>query len=95
MAFTMRYAEELRDPAEYFAHIKKTTVDADQLALAKELIKRKTAKFAPEEFKDEYEAALRELVEAKLKHAPIPHRDEQAPKSGGAIINLMVVHARA
>jgi DNA end-binding protein Ku len=87
MAYTMRYAEELRDPADYFREIKKVSVDEDQLSLAKELIKRKAGKFAPEKFKDEYEAALRELVEAKVKHAPIP-RDEPAPKSG-KVINLM------
>jgi DNA end-binding protein Ku len=87
MAYTMRYAEELRDPAKYFGEIKKVAVDEDQLSLAKELIKRKASKFAPEKFKDEYEAALRELVEAKVKHAPIP-RDEPAPKSA-KVINLM------
>jgi DNA end-binding protein Ku len=87
MAYTMRYPEELRDPAEYFGDIKKVAVDEDQLSLAKELIRRKTAKFAPEKFKDEYESALRELVEAKVKHAPIP-RDEPAPKSA-KVINLM------
>jgi DNA end-binding protein Ku len=87
MAYTMRYPEELRDPAEYFGDIKRVAVDEDQLSLAKELIKRKTAKFAPEKFKDEYEAALRELVEAKVKHAPIP-RDGPAPKSA-KVINLM------
>ena len=87
MAYTMRYAEELRDPEEYFGDIKKVAVDEDQLSLAKELIKRKAAKFVPEKFKDEYEAALREMVEAKVKHAPIP-RDEPAPKSA-KVINLM------
>ena len=87
MAYTMRYAEELRDPADYFGDIKKVAVDEDQLSLAKELIKRKAAKFAPEKFKDEYEAALRKLVEAKVKHAPIP-QDEPAPKSA-KVINLM------
>lgn len=87
MAYAMRYAEELRDPAEYFGNIKKVAVDEDQLSLAKELIKRKAAKFAPEKFKDEYEAALRELVKAKIAHKPIP-RDEPAPKSAKAI-NLM------
>jgi DNA end-binding protein Ku len=56
MAYTIRYAEELRDPAEYFEEIRKVPVDADQLSLAKELIKRKAAKFVPEKFKDEYEA---------------------------------------
>ena len=87
MAYVMRYAEELRNPADYFGDIKKVAVDDDQLSLAKELIKRKAAKFAPEKFKDEYEAALREMVEAKVQHAPIP-RDEPAPKSA-KVINLM------
>ncbi|HEX3969412.1 MAG TPA: Ku protein [Edaphobacter sp.] len=87
MAYTMRYAEELRDPAEYFGDIKKVAVEEEQLSLAKELIKRKAAKFAPEKFKDEYETALREMVEAKVKHQPIP-QEEPAPKSA-KVINLM------
>ena len=87
MAYVMRYAEELRDPAEYFGGIKKVAVDEDQLSLAKELIKRKAAKFAPEKFKDQYEAALREMIEAKVQHAPIP-RDEPAPSSA-KVVNLM------
>jgi DNA end-binding protein Ku len=87
MAYTMRYAEELRDPAEYFGDIKKVAVDEDQLSLAKELIKRKASRFVPEKFKDEYEAALRELVDAKVKHAPIP-RGEPARKTA-KVINLM------
>jgi DNA end-binding protein Ku len=87
MAYTMRYAEELRDPAAYFADIKKVTVDEDQLSLAEELIKRKAAKFAPEKFTDEYEAALREMVKAKIEHAPITE-SEPAPKSA-KVINLM------
>ena len=87
MAYMMRYAEELRDPADYFGEIKKVAVDDDQLALAKELIKRKASKFAPEKFKDEYESALREMVEAKVQHAPLPH-GEPAPRSA-KVINLM------
>jgi DNA end-binding protein Ku len=87
MAYTMRYAEELRDPAKYFEEIKKVSIDEDQLSLAKELIKRKSGKFEPEKFKDEYEAALREMIEAKVKHAPIP-REEPAPKKA-KVINLM------
>jgi DNA end-binding protein Ku len=87
MAYTMRYAEELRDPAKYFSDIKKVAVDEDQLSLAKDLIKRKTAKFVPEKFKDEYEAALREMIKAKVKHVPIP-REEPASKSA-KVINLM------
>jgi len=88
MAYTMRYAAELRDPAEYFRDVKKATVSADSLDLAKELIKRRTAKFEPGEFVDGYEAAVKELVEAKLKHAPVP-KDEVAKPQRGKVINLM------
>lgn len=88
MAYTMRYAAELRDPASYFGEVKKAHVDTDSLSLAKELIKRKTARFDPSKFVDGYEVALKELVEAKIKHAPIPTDEEIQPKRG-QVINLM------
>jgi DNA end-binding protein Ku len=88
MVYTMRYAAELRDPADYFRDVKKSTISTDSLDLAKELIKRKAAKFDPAEFIDGYEAAVKELVEAKLKHAPIP-KDEAPAPSRGKVINLM------
>ena len=88
MAYTMRYAQELRDPKEYFRDIKKPEVDEDSLGLAKELIKRKAAKFDPSKFVDGYEVALKELVEAKIEHAPIPKDEAPAPQRG-KVINLM------
>jgi DNA end-binding protein Ku len=88
MVYTMRYAAELRDPADYFRDVKQSTINTDSLDLAKELIKRKAAKFDPSEFIDGYEAAVKELVEAKLKHAPIP-KDEAPAPSRGKVINLM------
>lgn len=88
MGYTMRYQEELRDPADYFKDIKKVAVNEDSLELAMELIKRKAAKFDPGKFKDQYEAAVRELVEAKIKHAPIPKEEEHPPRRG-QVINLM------
>jgi DNA end-binding protein Ku len=88
MAYTMRYAAELRDSADYFRDVKKVAIASDSLALAKELIKRKAAKFDPEKFVDGYEVAVKELVEAKLKHAPIPRDEAQAP-ARAKVINLM------
>ena len=88
MAYTMRYAAELRDSAEYFQDIKKIKVSSDSLALAKELIKRKAKPFDPSKFVDGYEAAVKELVEAKLKHAPVPREEAPAPTKG-KVINLM------
>jgi DNA end-binding protein Ku len=88
MAYIMRYQEELRDPGEYFRDIKKVEVEADSLSLAKELIKRKAAKFDPAGFVDGYEIALKELVEAKVNNAPIPKDELPAPQRA-KVISLM------
>jgi DNA end-binding protein Ku len=88
MAYTMRYQEELRKPAEYFSDIKNVKVDEDSLELAETLIKKRTAKFDPSKFVDGYEVALKELVEAKVKHLPIP-QDEPVEAPRGKVINLM------
>ena len=88
MAYTMRYQEELRNPAEYFRDIKKVEINEDSLDLAESLIKRKAAKFDPSKFVDGYEVALKELVEAKVNHAPIPKDETPAPKRNN-VVNLM------
>jgi len=88
MAYTMRYQEELRKPAEYFNDIKKVAIDEDSLELAETLIKKRTAKFDPSKFVDGYEVALKELVEAKIKHLPIP-KDEAPAPTRGKVISLM------
>jgi len=87
MAYTMRYDAELRDAADYFSDIQQADIDKDQLDLAKELIRRNTQKFDPSKFVDDYEVALRELIDAKIEHQPIP-REEKAPRRA-KVINLM------
>ena len=87
MAYTLRYAAELRSAADYFSGIKAPRIDSEQLALARELIERRAGKFDPGEFTDDYEAALGELGKAKLKHLPLPV--EAKPASRGKVINLM------
>lgn len=87
MAYILRYAAELRKPGSYFHEIKKQEIDKDQLALAEELIKRKSSSFKPDQFTDDYEAALRGLIDAKIKHSPIPKGPAQ-PKSP-KVVSLM------
>jgi DNA end-binding protein Ku len=87
MAYTLRYAEELRGASEYFSNIKRVAIDKDQLTLAKELIDRKASSFVPAKYTDDYEAALRAMIEAKIKHAPKP-KAVPTPKSA-KVINLM------
>jgi DNA end-binding protein Ku len=88
MAYTMRYAAELRDSKEYFNDIKNVEVEEDSLDLAKQLIKKRAAKFDPTRFVDGYEVALKELVQAKVDHAPIPQDEAPAP-SRGKVVSLM------
>jgi DNA end-binding protein Ku len=85
---TLRTAEEVKKGAPYFAGIEDPPVDQDQLALARQLIERKTAPFDPARFVDHYEAALRELIEAKAKGKRITI--ERGPAaSDGRVIDLM------
>ena len=87
MAYTLRFPSELRSAGKYFEGIKEHKVDRDQLALAKELIERKSVTFEPDAFTDDYESALRELIDAKLKHVALPKQRER--ESRGKVVNLM------
>jgi DNA end-binding protein Ku len=86
MAYTLRYAEELRDTKAYFGNIHEHGIDKKELALANDLIRAHSAPFRLEDFKDDYEAALRELIEAKRKQKPLPVAEE---KPRARVINLM------
>ena len=86
MAYTLRYAEELRKAKDYFGGIREHAIDKKQLELANQLIKSQSAPFKLEDFKDDYEAALRELINAKRNEKPLPVLDEK-PKA--KVVNLM------
>lgn len=85
MAYTLRYAEELRKAADYFSGIADATVDKKQLAMATDLVQAYSSAFKLESFHDDYEDALRQLVEAKEKNMPLPLEEEkpQRPKVVG------------
>jgi DNA end-binding protein Ku len=87
MLYVMRYEEELRDPADYYSGISEAKVDDKQVALAKQLIESYREPFDASKFKDDYEASLRELVDAKLHHKK-PPAPEKEPKRG-KVIDLM------
>jgi DNA end-binding protein Ku len=55
--------------------------------MALELIKRQSASFERERYKDEYEAAVKELVHAQLHNRSIPKEKPDAKPD--KVINLM------
>jgi len=90
MAYTLRYEEELRKASVYFSdlpNLQNAKIDKKQLELATQLITAYTHPLDLGDFKDDYEAALRKLIEAKQASAPLP-LEEEAPKST-KVINLM------
>jgi DNA end-binding protein Ku len=84
---TLRYADELKKADSAFSKIKSEKPDDDMLDLAEELIERKTKKFDPAAFKDAYEEALRELIEAKAEHRQVRQIEETRPTA--KVIDLM------
>lgn len=88
MAYTLRYQSELRNQNDYFRDIKAATINPDSLELAEALIAKRSSKFDLGKFEDGYEVAVKELVDAKVRHLPIPKGE--APKAQPAkVINLM------
>ncbi|UDF05299.1 Ku protein [Asticcacaulis sp. AND118] len=84
---TLRYEDELRDSDPYFEDITKKAAASEELDLARELIKRKTAKFDPGRFHDHYREALQELIEAKIENREPMAVEEERPTA--KVINLM------
>lgn len=86
---TLRFADEVREAAPFFADADGGRPDPELLNLARELIARKTAPFDPERFHDHYTEALRELIDAKAKHRKPVSIDEAEPSGGARIIDLV------
>jgi DNA end-binding protein Ku len=87
MLYTLRFATELRDARDYSNNLESIQADAAQLGLAKQLVDSYTRTFEVSHFKDHYEEALRELVEAKLNNLPVPQPEVE--KKTAKVIDLM------
>ena len=87
MLYTLRFGAELRNARDYSNNVEDVKADAAQLKLAKQLIDAYTQPFELSAFKDHYEEALRELVEAKINNLPIA--EQLVEKKQGKVIDLM------
>ena len=86
LGMTLRYPYEVRKQAEYFDEIPDEKVPKDMLDLALHIVDTKRGDFDPEKFEDQYEDALRELIEKKAKGEKI-ERPKQPARSN--VVNLM------
>ena len=86
---TLRAADEVRAPQ--FAKAD-GAIDTDMPAIAGAIINQRTGKFDPSRFRDRYQEALRELIEAKVKGLPVKPREVSTP---APVIDLMAALKRS
>jgi DNA end-binding protein Ku len=84
----LRYAGELRNPAEYFDEVPSTKPDKEMVDLAVQLIEKKSEPFDANRYQDHYATALRDLVQDKLKGRKIVAAREERPQ-GSNVVDLM------
>lgn len=85
---TLRSHDEVKDEAEFFDDLPDVRISPQMIEIARQIIAQQQGPFAPGEFRDRYEEAVRSLVEEKAKgHLPV-HRP--APEAGESnVIDLM------
>jgi DNA end-binding protein Ku len=86
VATTLSYDYEVRNAETVFKDIPDMKFDKEMLELAGHIIGTKKGAFKPQEYEDRYEAALAELVQAKIEGRAPPKR--KAPAQG-KVIDLM------
>lgn len=99
MLETLHYEDEIRKSDPFFATISSVRADDDMLDVATALIRKKTAPFDATVFKDNYQLALRELIDDKL--ASKGHRvtvggsEGAAPQGETKVLDLMAALKRS
>lgn len=99
IATTMNFDYEVRAAEAAFKDIAGVRIEPEMLDLARHIIRTKTGTFDPSQFDDRYEAALEELVKAKLvlwdsrllmqKGAAARHRKLRGSGGGGVVRSLV------
>jgi DNA end-binding protein Ku len=85
---TLFYPAEVREVAEYGVDEENINLQKAEVELAEQFMKQLTAKFKPDEFKDEYQDRVLKLVEEK-EAGMVPKTEKRPKKKLAPVINLM------
>ncbi|MDO3431985.1 Ku protein [Rhizobium sp. CBN3] len=78
---TLNFDYEVRSSEKAFEEMPDLKIEGEMLELAKHIINTKKGEFDPKQFEDRYEAAVAELVKAKLEGRTLPKKKTPpAPK---------------
>jgi DNA end-binding protein Ku len=86
MIRTLRAAEEVRREDAYFEDIEEGPLDKSAVELARQIVQQKSGAFDPKSFTDRYQAALADLIKAKIKGEKIVTAEVSAP---APVVDLM------
>jgi DNA end-binding protein Ku len=86
IATTLNFDYEVRSARDAFRDVPDMKIKGEMLELAQHIIDTKAGTFDPSEFDDRYEAALADLVKAKMEGKKIVPRK---PAAAGKVIDLM------
>jgi DNA end-binding protein Ku len=86
IATTLNFDYEVRSAKDAFSDIPEMKIKGEMLDLAKHIIETKKGSFDPSKYEDRYEAALAELVKAKLEGKKISARK---PVKSDKVVDLM------
>ncbi|MEQ3626258.1 MAG: Ku protein [Celeribacter sp.] len=86
---TLHYADEIREADPLFSDIADEASDDDLLAVATQLIDRKSDAFDAGIFKNRYDEGLRDLIERKRRNKKTPRARTGDDRSGGGDDNVV------
>ncbi|MHB2263966.1 non-homologous end joining protein Ku [Aliihoeflea sp. PC F10.4] len=90
--WTLRYGDEVRDDAEYFADIEKEKPDPKVIKLVKSLIDDRTAEWSPKLVEDPVQDKLKKIIAAKKKkQKPLAAKtkSEPEPETPSNVVSIM------
>jgi len=89
--WTLRYGEEVRDPANYFGGIERGTSDQQLVSMVSRLIEARTAPWDAKMVGDPVQDRLREMIAAKRKgrRPPKPKSEPERPTNVVSIMDAL------
>jgi DNA end-binding protein Ku len=84
---TMIWPDEVREPSFAFLD-EDVSVRAQERQMAESLVASMAGDFEPEQYTDDYRAALQEVIDAKIEGREVVEPDEAQPSSG-TVVDLM------
>ncbi|WP_341992488.1 Ku protein [Azorhizobium sp. AG788] len=86
---TLNFDYEVRSAEEAFDDLPDLKIDGEMLELAKHIIHTKTGPFDAKAFDDRYEAAVTELVKAKIEGRALPKKKAPAPTKTSDLLQAL------